>query len=690
MSLLTPTSVAVIGASADEKKVGHLILKNLVTQGFKGSVHPVNPKGGEILGLPVSRTVSEIAGPVDVAVIVTPAIGVCALAEECGKKEVKTLVVISAGFGEIGTAEGHSMEEQLREIVKKHGMQLIGPNCLGVLRPSIGLNASFAKNLDKPGHVALLSQSGALGVALMDGATEAGLAFSLFVSMGNKASMDECDYLEICEKDPETKVIGIYVESIKNGQRFLEVASRVTAAKPVILIKSGVSQRGQKAVSSHTGALAGSDASVEALCTQSGVVRAHTAAEFLNLLRVHSMEPPLLSRRIAVVTNAGGLGVLATDAAEAAGLELVSLTPANEQALAAQLPPSASAKNPIDVLGDALADRYAAALTACAKDPNIDGVAVMLTPQVMTPVREVAQTIVDSMRKHPLMPVTVCFMGHDSIRDGVILLHDHAIPCFATPEEAVHALAGLVHRRVADTPTPPPANGKERREKALTLLKNQSGLLSEELVKELLTLYGLPTPWQQLAATEADALAIAKDLRFPVVAKISSPDIAHKTDAGGVRANLRSTDDVKNAYAEILRNVQAVHPKAVIRGVLLQEFLPPGNEFIVGAIRENGVGHLVLAGLGGIYTELFRDTAFRIAPVNERQSYDMLQELTSWKLLLGMRGKPMSDIAALADVIQTISHLVTDCPQIKELDLNPVLVDDKRVTILDAKVVMEG
>ncbi|NOS67842.1 MAG: CoA-binding protein [Candidatus Peribacteraceae bacterium] len=687
MSLLHPASIAVIGASAEETKVGHMVLKNIVTQGFKGKLYPVNPKGGEILGMTVCPSVTAIDGKLDLAVIVTPGKTVPALLDECGKKGVKTVIVISAGFGETGTDEGHALEKDLIRIAKQYGIDLVGPNCLGVIRPSIGMNASFAENVERAGSIALLSQSGALAVALLDAAASFHMDFSLVVSMGNKAAMNECDFLELCRDDPETKVIGLYLESIQEGARFLHAAAEIVPKKPIVLIKSGVSERGKKAVSSHTGALAGSDAAINAVCSQTGIHRAHTTEEFLDLLRTLSTQPNLLTPHIAVITNAGGPGILATDAAERENLVLAELEPKNADALKKQLPAAASVKNPIDVLGDAVADRYAAALIACAKDPNIDGVAALLTPQVMTPCAEIAQAVIDVHAKYPLMPIVTSFMGEKNVKAAITLLQANGVPNFSSPERAVAALAALhTHNESRimshESRIPPHAS-------LFMIPDSVHGLLSEEKTSELFKAYDLPLPSSAVATSADEAVKLAEQIGYPVVAKISSPEIIHKTDIGCVRVNITSSAGLRPAFEEIMANAKKNAPKATLNGVLIQQMLPAGDEFIVGAIKDPNFGHLVMTGLGGIYTELFRDTAFRIAPIGENDAYEMLQELRSWKMLLGLRGKSQSDIVALAKIIAQISHLVTDCPQIKELDLNPVIVRSDGVVIADAKVILE-
>lgn len=684
-TLLSPSSVAVIGASPAEGKVGHDVLKNLLTQGYRGTVYPINPKYPEILGATAYPTVAALPTVPDLAVIVTPAATVAGLIAECADKGVQNICVISAGFHELGTEEGEAREQEVKKLAAARGLKLVGVNCLGLLRPSIALNASFAKDLPPAGRVALLSQSGALAVALMDAAPSLGLGFSSVVSLGNKTVLDECDFLEMLEEDAATTVVGLYLESIPRGKRFREICARLSAKKPIVLLKAGTSQTGQRAISSHTGSLAGSDAAVEALCIQSGIRRAATVADFTDLLRVLSAEPPLASPNIAVITNAGGPGILATDAAEKLGLSLPSLDPKTVAKLKESLPEAASSKNPVDVLGDAGADRYAAALAAVIADPNVDGIAVLLTPQVMTPVAEIAAEIQKAWRGTSLLPMVAGFMGGEGSAAGRAVLDKAGIPNFETPERAMAALASLRPRPATPSAaaTPSPLAGHAQH------LLPAKGLVSEERTSELLSVYDLPAPRGQVAKTAAEARAIAKSVGLPVIAKISSPDLPHKTDVGGVRANLKTEDEVEAAFEQIMHDVKEHAPQARIRGILVQQFLPVGNEFIVGGLRDPAFGPMVMVGLGGIYTELFRDSAFRLCPVSERDAYAMLESLKAWKLLLGMRGKAQSDIDALARVVMSVSRLLVDCPQISELDLNPVLVSEKGVVIADAKVMVD-
>lgn len=695
-------SIAIVGASSSPHKVGHMIFKNLLTQGFPGDVYAVNTKGEEILGEKSYATIAEIPKAVDMAVIVTPAPTVPGILEECIAKDVQTVIIISAGFSETHTEEGKRLEEQLCSKLKAHDstMRVIGPNCLGILIPRLGLNASFAKDLPKPGSIALISQSGAMAVALIDQSISLDIGYASIWSIGNKTFLDECDYLAMCEADPNTTVIGLYLEQINDGRKFMEAARRIGKTKPVVLLKSGVSEAGKKAAASHTGALAGSSAAIDAACAQAGIHRAATAEEFLMLLQILSTQPALRTRNVAIITNAGGPGILASDAAEAAGLHLPPLQSSIGDRLKSSLPSSASIGNPIDVIGDALSDRYVAALDAVGDDPGIDGVVVLLTPQVMTPVREVALAITDFHKRFPLMPVTVSFMGGASVEDGKTILRAGGIPSLENPEDAVRAMAALLPAKASATRSKERIASR-RQKQAHAILDGKSGLLSEDDAGRLLRLYQLSVPAGRVADTAEEAVQFADSIGYPVIAKISAPQILHKTDVGGVKGNLQNADDVRTAFEVIRTNVAAsrtsvlhsppseTSAKAEPCAILIQQHLPPGNEFIVGGLQDPAFGPMVMVGLGGIYTELFRDTTFRIAPMDEHEAYRMLTELKSWKLLLGMRGKARSDIDALARAIVAVSQMLHECPQITELDCNPVLVSDEGISVLDAKVVVQ-
>lgn len=680
--MFSPRSIAVVGASATQGKVGHDILSNLLIQGYKGRVFAVNPKATAILGCPSYPSMAALPEPADMAVVAIPAAGVPQVLRECAAAGTKNVVVITAGFKETGAEEGAALEREVAGIAEEHALRVIGPNCLGILRPSIGLNASFAKNVPPAGNVALISQSGSTAVAIMDQSPHLGIGFSTVLSIGNKTVLSEIDYLELCADDPETTVIALYLESVEEGGRFLEAAARVARTKPVVLIRAGTTEQGRRAAQSHTGALASGDRGLDGICRQAGVRLAHTMEEFVDSIVALSSQPALPSRRIAIVTNAGGLGILATDAASRLGLELPALGPELAEELRPSLPENASLKNPIDIIGDAKTDRYEAALRACVRDPSVDGVVVLLSPQIMTPCGDIADAVIRETRHSALLPVTTCFMGGDVVHEAHVKLRAAGIPTYATPERAVFGLH-VLH--------PLPVRLKERCgpvAPANDALARQEGLLPEEDTAALFAAFGLPLPRQQLARSREEAQHIAGAMPGGCVAKVSSQDILHKTDIGGVRVGIRTPAEAADAYDEIMANAAARAPEARVRGVLLQELLAPGAEFIVGGVRDPSFGPMVMVGLGGIYAELFKDTSFRLAPVTREDAYDMLDDLKSWNLLLGMRGKPQADIDALATLIVNVSALLCACPAISELDCNPAIVRSDGVTVADAKVVL--
>ncbi len=483
----------------------------------------------------------------------------------------------------------------------------------------------------------------------------------------------------------------MYLENIADGENFLREAKNLRGKKPIILLKAGISSRGAAAVASHTGRLAGSDKAIDAACKEAGIFRAHTFQEFLELLRTFSGQPTLLSPSIAIVTNAGGPGVLAVDAVEGSGLSLATLTKESNENLCKNLPESASHKNPIDVLGDARTDRCTLVLDTLTKDANVDGVAVLLTPQVMTPCEEIARSIVAAKKRAPLMPIVCAFLGGPKIEAAKQILACGGIPNFHSPERAIFALQALREFSLQQkqfVEEPHEASISPRAISAHAIIHETHGLLEEELTDDLLSLYELPTPEQGLARTIKDIPEIVTSLGFPIIAKISSPDILHKTDVGGVILNIQSIKEAEDAWKTITNNVRKALPTAALRGILFQQQLPIGSEFIIGALRDPSFGPMIMVGLGGIYAELFEDVCFRIAPVEQKEALEMLQSLKAWKLLTGFRGK-RGDILSLAEIIVQTSRLIADCPHISAIDLNPVIVREHQVTVADAKVIVE-
>jgi len=688
-----PSSVAVIGASRDPEKLGYAVLANLKDGGFSGALYPVNPKAEEILGLKAYPTVLDIPGPVDLAVIVIPYPLVPEALRQCGEKGVPAAVVISAGFREAGR-EGLERELELVQIARQYHIRLIGPNCLGVIDTHTPLNATFAAGMPPGGPIAFMSQSGALGTAVLDMALAGRIGFSRFVSLGNKADVNEVDLLEAWEDDPGSRVILAYIEGLPDGQKFMEVARRVTRKKPVVAVKSGVTRSGARAVSSHTGSLAGSEAAYHAAFRQAGVIRAESMEHLFDLALAFAYQPLPRGDRIAIVTNAGGPGILATDALEHAGLQLARLRPETVQALMADLPSAASAANPVDVLGDALADRYEHALRLVLTDPGVDGVLVIVTPQAMTQIEETAH-VVGRVARETDKPVLGCFMGESRIAAGIAILQQYGIPNYPFPERAAAALAAMVrYQQERERPSYAPTHFEVDTaavRKVLDEARAQGRVsIGDAEARAILEAYGFPLPPSHLAATPEEAVAAAEEMGYPVVLKVASPDILHKTDVGGVRLNLRSPADVRDAFDLIIYRASRYVPGARIWGCLVQKMVPPGREVLIGMSRDPQFGPLVAFGLGGIYVEALKDVVFRVAPFGPEEAAEMIREIRSYPLLEGVRGEPPADHAALVDALCRVSQLVTDFPEIVELDINPLVVyeEGRGAVALDMRLVL--
>ena len=688
-----PSSVAVIGASRDPEKLGYAVLANLKDGGFSGALYPVNPKAEEILGLKAYPTVLDIPGPVDLAVIVIPYPLVPEALRQCGEKGVPAAVVISAGFREAGR-EGLERELELVQIARQYHIRLIGPNCLGVIDTHTPLNATFAAGMPPGGPIAFMSQSGALGTAVLDMALAGRIGFSRFVSLGNKADVNEVDLLEAWEDDPGSRVILAYIEGLPDGQKFMEVARRVTRKKPVVAVKSGVTRSGARAVSSHTGSLAGSEAAYHAAFRQAGVIRAESMEHLFDLALAFAYQPLPRGDRIAIVTNAGGPGILATDALEHAGLQLARFRPETVQALMADLPSAASAANPVDVLGDALADRYEHALRLVLADPGVDGVLVIVTPQAMTQIEETAH-VVGRVARETDKPVLGCFMGESRIAAGIAILQQYGIPNYPFPERAAAALAAMVrYRQERERPSYAPTHFEVDTaavRKVLDEARAQGRVsIGDAEARAILEAYGFPLPPSHLAATPEEAIAAAEEMGYPVVLKVASPDILHKTDVGGVRLNLRSPADVRDAFDLIVYRASRYVPGARIWGCLVQKMVPPGREVLIGMSRDPQFGPLVAFGLGGIYVEALKDVVFRVAPFGPEEAAEMIREIRSYPLLEGVRGEPPADHAAMVDALCRVSQLVTDFPEIVELDINPLVVyeEGRGAVALDMRLVL--
>jgi acetyltransferase len=660
------------------------VLKNLVDCGYTtqtnspGKLYPINPGAAEILGIKAYASVMDVPESIDLAVIVIPYPHVPAALRECGEKDIPAVVVISAGFREAGR-EGTERELELISIANQYSLRLIGPNCLGIIDTFAPMNASFAAGTPPSGPMAFMSQSGALGTAVLDIALAGRIGLSKFVSLGNKADVSEIDLLRAWETDPDTKVILIYSEGMPNGSEFIRTARQVARKKPIVAIKSGVTQSGSRAVSSHTGSLAGSEQAYKAAFHQAGILRAESMQDLFDMALALGYQPPLKADRIAIITNAGGPGILATDALERSGMTLARFEHETIVKLEEFLPDAASAANPVDVLGDARADRYRFALETVAADPNVDGMVIVLTPQAMTEIEETAQAVTELAARVD-KPILGCFMGEARIEPGVNILTAGGVPNFAFPERAALAFRAMAdYREIQCRPQPEykrfDVDQWAVRKILDRVLSEGRWSIGDAEARDILTAYGMHIPQSEVAKTPADAVAIASRIGYPVVLKIASPDILHKTDVGGVKVGLRNASEVQDAFELMVYRAQRYIPEARIWGCLVQEMVPSGGlEVLVGMNRDPQFGPLVTFGLGGIYVETLKDVTFRIAPFSTREAAEMLTEIRAHALLDGVRGQPAMDKEAITDTLLRISQLVQDFPEIAELDINPLMV----------------
>jgi len=599
-----PASVAVIGASRDESKLGHAVLKNLIQCGYDGELYPINPNAEAILGHQAYPSVLAVTEKIDLAVIVVPDRFVPQVLEECGQKGVKGVIVITAGFREIG-GEGIKKEKALVDIVERYDMRMLGPNCLGIIDTICPLNASFARGMPRRGDIAMMSQSGALLLAILDWALGEEVGFSRFVSLGNKADIDETDLLQLWDEDPYSKVIVAYLEGISDGPRFMEIAQQVTGETPIIAIKAGTSDAGARAVSSHTGTLAGSERAYDAAFKQAGITRADSIEELFDYAHAFAEVPPIKGDKIAIVSNAGGAAIMATDALDRAQLQLASFQGKTIRSLKTHLPPGSNALNPVDVRGDADAERYKFALDAVLQDKNVDGVIAILTPQAVTRVDETAHAIADVVQEHD-KPVLGCFMGQNTAQIGIEILRDHMIPNYPYPERVVDAMRAMVERwRWLGHPPRKMERFEVQRdevEQVLSQVRADGRLtVGDAEAREIMKAYGITIPQAQLASNPDEAVEIAQRIGYPVVMKIVSPDILHKTDIGGVKLNLMGDTAVRDTFDLLMYRASRYMPEAEIWGALVQEMVPQGKEVIIGINRDPQFGPLLLFGLGGIY-----------------------------------------------------------------------------------------
>jgi acetate---CoA ligase (ADP-forming) len=674
--LLTPETVAVIGASRTPGKVGHEVVANLIKGGFAGTIVPVNPSSDEILGLKCYAEVKNCGHKIDMAVICVPTKIVLKEVQECIEAGAQAVVVITAGFKEVG-AEGLQLEQDLVQLCKSRDVRLMGPNCLGLINSHHKMNASFASKMPKIGGISVLSQSGALATAILDWAAARHLGLAKLVSIGNKADLDETDFIEAFAEDEQTKVIVGYLESITSGDEFVKVSELAASKKPIVILKAGTTAAGSKAASSHTGSLAGADMAYGAAFHRSGVIRAETFEALFDYATALAMQPLPKGDRVAIITNAGGPGIMAADAVENAGLQTAKLTGGIATALKKKLPAAASVGNPIDVLGDAEPDRYVMALNAAQEDEQVDAIIVILTPQAMTKPAETARVIAQNLRGDK--PVLACFMGGEDVLPGREELVAHSLPDYPAPERAVAALKAMYdftawQQRPPRVVTRFPVN-RRRVERIITRhIRSGQYQMGEAKAKEILRAYDFNVPEGDLANTAEQAIVVSDRIGYPVAMKIASPDILHKSDMGGVRLNLTDAEAVRDAYDLMMLRIGQRAPEANMEGVYVEKMCARGREVIIGMTRDPQFGPMLMFGLGGIFVEVMKDVAFHLAPITAEEAMQMLTTTRSYSLLKGVRGQAGVNIQGIAEGIQLLSQLVTDFPQIVEMDINPFIV----------------
>ena len=704
-ALFSPRSVAVVGASSRTESVGHALLANLLfgsmtgrdrSQGFDGPVYPVNPKGGELLGQKVYESLSAIGQQVDMVVVAIPPRFIGDLMVEAGKVGVKVAIVISAGFAEMGE-EGRALQEKMAKTAAEHGIRVVGPNCLGVLRPGSKLNASFAATAPPPGGIGLLSQSGALVTGIISYAQREAFGLSAAVSLGAKADIEDEDMLELLADDPQTRAIAIYVEAFPDPQRFVETAARVSKQKPIVAIKGGATAAGAKAASSHTGSLAGSMAAYRAAFAQSGVLQAERIGDFVGWARALATQPSAPGNRIVVVTNAGGPGVLAADEASRMGLQLAELSDQTRAALDAVLPAVWSRNNPVDIIGDATPERYRQALDILGQAPEVDGIVLLMTVQAMTDPDATVDAISQAHENPEWCKPLICsLMGLIGTEVGRAL-DARGVPEFNMPEQAISAMSALVRRgawlrRDAEPPAPQLNLAPPDLDRARDLVEEARAAGQENLdlsrARDVLAAAGVPYNRSGKAANEDEAVALAKDMGFPVVLKVISSDVLHKSDVGAVVLDVVDEQGVRAACAQIRDNVKRHVPGAKIDGFVVAQQVS-GTEIIVGMSRDPQFGPLLMVGMGGIFVEVYKDVAFRLVPLDRGDALDMIGEIRAQPLLDGARGRPRLDRQELAELLMRISALVEAVPSIREIDVNPLVLTDAGLVAIDARVIAD-
>jgi acetyl coenzyme A synthetase (ADP forming)-like protein len=697
-AIFEPTSVAVVGASQRHGSVGLAVFKNLLDGGFSGVIYPVNIRAHAVCGVRAYPSLSAIDDTIDLAVIIVPSAQVTQVAREAGRKGVKGLIVITAGFRETGKA-GLAMEQELKAVCQEYSMSLVGPNCLGVINTAqeISLNASFARRPPLPGNIGFISQSGALCTAVLDYAARKNIGFSKFISVGNKADIDELALLQYLHADPATKVIMMYVEDLRHGFEFIRVVREITGGDnptPIIAVKSGRTSAGAAAVSSHTGSLAGSEAIYDALFQQSGIYRAQTISHLFDYAIAFATQPLPRSNRMAIITNAGGPGIIATDITVNVGLTLAEFCPETTDALKSSLPSTANIHNPVDVIGDAGVDRYRAAFDAVLKDDNVDGVIFILTPQSMTDIYATAQIIPDLAKKSG-KPVLTSFMGELDVRDAIDYLEQNHMPHYHFPEMAARAMGAMYRHSQWITRQHLPEiditpNRSLARQLIETALASGQTYLGEVEGNKILQAYGFPVLPARLVTSAEEAANAVREMGRSVF-KIASPQIIHKSDLGGVRIGIATEDEARAAYEDIIKAISTNAPQATIEGIFVQQMAGLGVEVILGINRYKVFGPLLMFGLGGIFVEIFKDVSFRLAPIRHNAARRMISSTKAYPMLNGARGGEPCDTDELERCLILLSALATDNPEIAELDINPLIVhpNGKGCSVADCRILLD-
>ncbi|MGQ9461176.1 MAG: acetate--CoA ligase alpha subunit, partial [Candidatus Bathyarchaeaceae archaeon] len=697
--IFDPKSIALIGASDEEGSVGYRLMKNLTELGYKGKVYPVNIRKKEILGFKAYQTVDQLPEAVDLAIIATPAKTVPDVVVQCGKAGIIGIIIISAGFKEVGP-EGKALEDKILEVKKKYNLRIIGPNCLGIIRPSIHLNATFGTKTPKPGNIAFISQSGALGTAILDWAIHQNIGFSNFVSVGSMIDVDFGDLIDYFGTDPKTRSILMYIEGITDARKFMSAARHFARTKPIIVVKAGKFGESAKAAASHTGSLTGEDMIYDAAFKRAGIVRVEEIADLFNSAEVLDMQPLPRGPNLAIVTNAGGPGVMATDALLARGGKLAKLSQKTMEKLNGILPDYWSKGNPIDILGDAKADRYTAVVEACLDDENVDGLLIIYTPQGVVKPAEIAKNIVELRKSKGLYKtILTSFMGHEEVEEANNIFNENDIPTYSTPEQAVKTYLYMYQYKrnlelLYETPEELPVDSVPPKRPLMVIMRNAAKenreILTEMEAKQLLEYYNIPVVKTLVAKTANDAAFSASQIGYPVVLKILSPQIAHKTDAGGVVLDINSEAELRKAFDNIIQRAKEYNPEAEIRGVTVQPMIKKrGYEIILGAKTDLLFGPVILFGMGGVGVELFKDVAIGLPPLNQTLARRIMEETKVYQLLKGYRNAPPANLKLLEETMVRFSQMLDDFPQLKEVDINPLLIDDKEALVLDARIVID-